>query len=112
MQTVSDPLLAWTSNAHHEHLYWRHVRNWKGSVQLERLDAEGLDLYGRLCGATLAKAHARSGDREALATFMKDGKPFDQAVAAYGVAYAAQSECDYRKFLAAVSTGQLHSAPA
>ena len=62
MQTVSDPLLGWTSHAHDEHLYWRHFRDWKGSVQLEHLDAEGLDLYGKRCAATLAKAHARSGD--------------------------------------------------
>lgn len=49
--------------AHREHIYWRHFRDWKGAVQLERLDAHGLDLYGRLCAITLAKAHARSGDR-------------------------------------------------
>lgn len=105
MQTVSDPLLGWTTNAHHEHLYWRHFRDWKGSVQLERLDAEGLDLYGRLCAATLAKAHARSGDRNALAAFMAEGKRFDQAITAYGLAYAAQSLSDHQRFLAALSGG-------
>ena len=112
MQTVSDPLLGWTSNAHHEHLYWRHFRDWKGAVELEHLDAEALDLYGQLCAATLAKAHARSGDRGALATFMAEGKRFDQAIAAYGLAYAAQSECDYRQFLVAVATGRMKSASA
>lgn len=103
MQTVSDPLLGWTSNAHHEHLYWRHFRDWKGSVQLEQLDADGLDHYAKLCAATLAKAHARSGDRTALAAFMAEGKRFDAAITAYGLAYAAQSERDYQRFLASRS---------
>lgn len=100
MQTVSDPLLGWTSNAHHEHLYWRHFRDWKGSVQLEQLNARGLDHYGKLCAATLAKAHARSGDRTALAGFMAEGKRFDAAISAYGMAYAARAQDDYRRFLA------------
>jgi len=83
MQTVSDPLPGWTTNAHYEHLDWRHFRDWKGSVQLEQLDAGGFDRYGKLCAATLAKAHARSGDRIALAACMAQGKHFDQAMAAY-----------------------------
>jgi hypothetical protein len=101
MQTMSDPLLGWTRNAHHEHLYWRHFRDWKGSVLLESLDSGGLDLYGKLCGATLAKAHARSGDRMALAAYMATGRRFDEGIAAYGLAYAAQSQRDYQRFLAA-----------
>lgn len=112
MQTVSDPLLGWTTNAHHEHLYWRHFRDWKGSVQLEQLDDEGLDRYGRLCAVTLAKAHARSGDRTALAAFMAEGKRFDQAIAASGMAYAEQSKRDFQRFLSALETGRLASAPA
>jgi len=110
MQTVSDPLLGWTSNAHHEHLYWRHFRDWKGSVRLEQLDAAGLDHYGKLCAATLAKAHARSGDRGALSAFMAQSKRFDQAITAYAMAYAAQSECDYRRFLGAVTSGRISVA--
>ena len=109
MQTVSDPLLGWTTNAHHEHLYWRHFRDWKGSVQLEKLDASGLDRYGRLCAMTLAKAHARSGDRCALAAFMDQGKSFDQAIAAYSLAYADQSQRDYRRFLDAIGSGNLRA---
>ncbi len=107
MQTVSDPLLGWTTNAHREHLYWRHFRDWKGAVQLEKLDASGLDQYGRLCAATLAKAHARSGDRIALAAFMAGGKRFDQAMAAYGLSYAAQSQRDHQQFLEALASGRL-----
>ncbi len=110
MQTVSDPLLGWTTNAHHEHLYSRHFRDWKGSVQLERLDAGGLDGYGKLCAATLAKAHARSGDRIALAAFMAEGKPFDRAMATYGLAYADQSQRDHQRFLDALASGRLGPA--
>jgi len=110
MQTVSDPLLGWTTNAHNEHLYWRHFRDWKGSVQLEQLDAGGLDRYGKLCAATLAKAHARSGDRIALAAYMAQGKPFDQAMAAYGLAYAEQSQRNFQRFQNALATGCLVSA--
>jgi uncharacterized protein (DUF2252 family) len=111
MQTVSDPFLGWTTNAHHEHLYWRHFRDWKGAIQLEHLDGEGLNLYGKLCAATLAKAHARSGDRAALAQFMAGRKNFDRAISEYAVAYADQSAKDYATFLAAVASGRLRTSP-
>lgn len=107
MQTVSDPFLGWTTNAHHEHLYWRHFRDWKGAIQLEQLDEEGLNLYGKLCAATLAKAHARSGDRSALSQFMAGRKDFDRAISNYALAYADQSAKDYARFLTAVTSGQL-----
>lgn len=107
MQTVSDSLLGWTTNAHHEHLYWRHFRDWKGSVQLEQLNAVGLDLYGKLCATTLAKAHARSGDRGALAAYMAEGKSFDKAIAAYGLAYAEQSHSDYQQLITAIATRRM-----
>ena len=107
MQTVSDPFLGWTTNAHHEHLYWRHFRDWKGSVQLDQLDAEALDLYGRLCADTLAKAHARSGDRMAIARYLGEGRSFEEAMASYGLAYADQAEQDYRRLLQAIAAGRL-----
>ncbi|MFM9104562.1 MAG: DUF2252 family protein, partial [Cyanobium sp.] len=69
-------------------------------------------LYGELCAATLAKAHARSGDRNALAAFMAEGKRFDQAIATYGMAYAAQSRSDYQLFLAALASGRMTAEPA
>lgn len=110
MQTVSDSLLGWTTNAHQEHLYWRHFRDWKGSVQLEQLNAVGLDLYGKLCATTLAKAHARSGDRGALAAYMAEGKLFDKAIAAYGLAYAEQSHSDYQQLITAIATRRMTAA--
>ncbi|NDC15662.1 MAG: DUF2252 domain-containing protein [Synechococcaceae bacterium WB9_2_170] len=87
--------------------YWRHFRDWKGSVQLEQLNAVGLDLYGKLCATTLAKAHARSGDRGALAAYMAEGKSFDKAIAAYGLAYAEQSHSDYQQLITAIATRRM-----
>ncbi len=85
MQTVSDPFLGWTTKAHQEHLYWRHFRDWKGSLQLEQLNAEGLDHDGKLCAASLAKAHARCG--------------------ADGEAYADQCRRDHQRLLDVLAIG-------
>jgi len=110
LQTASDPFLGWV-DGHQPGLqyYWRQLRNWKGSVDLGALDAKGLELYGELCGGVLAKAHARSGDRHAIATHLGDGKPFDQAMEAYALAYADQSESDYRQFMQAIKEGRLEA---
>ena len=110
MQTVSDLYLGWTTNAHGEQLYWRHFRDWKGSVELEALDAEGLRTYGKLCAAVLAKAHARSGDRVAIATYLGESRSFDAAMTAFATAYADQSDADYRQLLQAISTGRLSTS--
>ncbi|MCS5704865.1 DUF2252 domain-containing protein [Synechococcus sp. FGCU-3] len=103
MQTVSDPFLGWTTNAHGEHLYWRHFRDWKGSVELAALDAKGLESYGELCSLALSKAHARSGDRVAIAAFIGDGACFDKAMVAYGLAYQQQGLCDFEPLHPALS---------
>ena len=63
---MNNPLIGWISNAHCEHFYWCHCRDWKGSEQLERIDAGSLVSYIRLCATTLAKDHPRSGDRSVL----------------------------------------------
>lgn len=108
MQTVSDPFLGWTSGLQRDRrYYWRLLRNWKGSVDLTSLDAKGLELYGELCGRALAKAHARSGDRQAIAAWLAAGKVFDQALEAFGLHYADQAESDYRLFMQAIKDGRL-----
>ena len=110
LQTASDPFLGWLDG--HQagrQYYWRQLRNWKGSVDLSALDAKGLELYGELCGRVLAKAHARSGDRIAIATVLGEGKPFDQAMEAYALAYADQSEADYAQFMQAIKEGRLEA---
>jgi uncharacterized protein (DUF2252 family) len=111
MQTVSDPFLGWTSGLQQDRrYYWRLLRNWKGSVNLASLDAKGLELYGEFCGRALAKAHARSGDRQAIAAWLDAGKVFDQALEAFGVHYADQSESDYRLFMQAIKEGRLEAS--
>jgi hypothetical protein len=86
------------------------LRNWKGSVDLTSLDAKGLELYGELCAKALAKAHARSGDRLAIASWLEAGKVFDQALEAFGVHYADQAESDYRLFMQAIKQGELEAS--
>ena len=111
MQTVSDPFLGWTSSLQRDRCYyWRLLRNWKGSVDLASLDAKGLELYGELCGRALAKAHARSGDRHAIAAWLAAGKVFDQALEAFGLHYADQAESDYRLFMQAIKDGRLEAS--
>ena len=79
-------------------------------MNLASLDAKGLELYGEFCGRALAKAHARSGDRQAIAAWLDAGKVFDQALEAFGVHYADQSESDYRLFMQAIKEGRLEAS--
>ncbi|MBM5802917.1 MAG: DUF2252 domain-containing protein [Cyanobacteria bacterium K_DeepCast_35m_m2_155] len=109
MQTASDPFLGWSTGANGRQHYWRQLRNWKGAVELGALDAKGLELYGELCGKVLAKAHARSGDARAIAHVAGEGKVFDRAMENYALAYADQSERDYRIFLQAIQEGRLQT---
>jgi hypothetical protein len=67
----------------------------------------GATLYSRICGATLARAHARWGDRIAIASYVGKGDPFDQAIADFSAVYADQNERDYAAFAAAVDSGRL-----
>jgi hypothetical protein len=111
MQTVSDPFLGWTDGQQaNRKYYWRQLRNWKASVDLTCLDAKGLELYGESCARVLAKAHARSGDRLAIAAWLAGGKAFDQALEAFALAYADQAERDYRLFMQAIKEGRLESS--
>jgi hypothetical protein len=111
LQTASDPFLGW-GDGHQagRQYYWRQLHNWKGSVDLGALDARGLELYGELCGRVLAKAHARSGDRIAIAGFLDAGKAFDQAMERYAVAYADQAEQDYTLFLNTIKEGRIEAS--
>ena len=75
--------------------YVRQLRDWKFSVPIEQMRPEGMDVYAQLCGWTLARAHARSGDRIALAAYLGGSDAFDQAIADFAEAYADQNERDY-----------------
>jgi uncharacterized protein (DUF2252 family) len=106
LQTASDIFLGW-SNLAGESYYVRQLRDWKASVDVDSLDAVGLGLYGRLCGATLAKGHARSGDRIAIATYIGDVGAFDDAMRSFARAYAEQNASDYAGLKAAADAGTI-----
>jgi hypothetical protein len=87
--------------------YARQLKDWKGSVELEELQPEELAAYGQTCGWALARGHARSGDRIAIAAYLGGGTPFDQAMAAFAEAYADQNERDYDALAEAVRSGRV-----
>jgi uncharacterized protein (DUF2252 family) len=87
--------------------YVRQLHDWKGGADVERLRVTGTTLYARLCGATLARAHARPGDRIAIASYLGKGDAFDQAIADFSAAYAEQNERDFDAFVSAVKSGRL-----
>ena len=112
MQTAHDTFLGWTHFAEGGHdYYWRQLRDWKGSLDVEDLDAEILDNYARACGWTLARAHARAGDPVAIAGYLGSSHKFDQAVTEFAERYADQNEEDYQRFLDRVESGRLDVAP-
>jgi uncharacterized protein (DUF2252 family) len=112
MQATSDILLGWLHVAsgldgRARDFYVRQLRDWKGSAEVEELVPTGMAMYGRLCGWTLARAHARSGDRIAIASYLGSGKRFDRAILAFSAAYAEQNARDYRELTDAVKAGKL-----
>ena len=110
MQTASDPFLGWTSTRAGSHYYWRQFRDWKLSVDVSLLDAEGLTDYGRLCGWTLAKAHARSGDRAAICAAMGSSKTFAASVLEQAVGHADQAQLDYQALLTRIASGEISTS--
>jgi uncharacterized protein (DUF2252 family) len=109
LQSACDRLLHWSSTPAGDSVYIRQLRDWKGAVELESLDPEGLVAYGRICAAALAKAHARSGDRLALASYIGEGRSFETAMLSYALAYADQAIADYQALLQAIASGRLDS---
>jgi uncharacterized protein (DUF2252 family) len=87
--------------------YVRQLHDWKGGFDAESLLVQGATLYARLCGATLARAHARWGDRIAIASYLGGGGAFERSIASFSVAYADQNERDYEAFVRAVESGRL-----
>lgn len=107
-QAQSDIMLGWTQGGPLEkHYYLRQLRDWKGSVEIEESTPEQLEFYAKLCGMTLARAHARSGDPIAIATYLGKGDSFDRAVTEFGERYAEQNQLDYEQFQAAIRDGRL-----
>jgi len=110
MQAASDIFLGWTTGVDAErHYYWRQLRDMKGSVEVESMVPAGLAFYARTCGWTLARAHARSGDPVAIATYLGDDDGFDRAMTDFAARYADQNEQDFQQFTDLVRTGEIEA---
>ena len=111
MQATSDIFLGWQRvkgvDGTVRDFYVRQLRDGKGSAVVEKMNAIGLTLYARLCGVTLARAHARSGDRIAIASYLGRRDTFDRAVAEFSEAYADQTELDHAALQAAADSGRV-----
>ncbi len=104
VQAASDIFLGWErfSWAGEERdYYFRQLRDWKGSVEVNGMTPAGMDVWGRMCGWTLARAHARSGDRIAIGAYLGKSEAFDDAVTEFAASYADTNEWDYRALQAA-----------
>ena len=110
MQAASDAFLGWT-RADGFDTYVRQLRDMKGTVQLDGARGRGLALYGRLCGAALARAHARAGQPALLAGYLGSSTAFDDAVAEFAVSYADQNDRDYESFLDGIHSGRVPAEP-
>jgi uncharacterized protein (DUF2252 family) len=110
MQAASDIYLGWTKGLDvNRHYYWRQLRDMKGSVLVELMTPLGLTFYARICGWTLARAHARSGDPVAIAAYLGASEAFDKSITDFSERYADQNERDYQEFVAAVRSGRLEA---
>ena len=114
MQASSDIFLGWlhipeSVFGQERDYYVRQLRDWKGSIAVETMDPRALSVYGQLCSATLAHAHARSGDRIAIASYLGRSAVFDRAVLTFSEAYAEQNERDFAALEIAAATGRLHA---
>jgi len=112
MQASSDIFLGWVHvesglDDESRDFYVRQLKDWKGSAEIERMEPEAMDVYGRLCGWTLARAHARSGDRIAIASYLGSGSSFDKAIVEFSHAYAEQNKRDYKALVKAVDSGRV-----
>jgi uncharacterized protein (DUF2252 family) len=111
MQVASDPLLGWyrlhAFDGKFHDFYVRQLWDGKASIDVGKLSPAGLSAYGEACGWTLARGHARSGDRIAIAAYLGDGDAFDRAVAAFAVAYAEVNRTDHERLVAAIDKGRV-----
>ncbi len=108
MQAASDIFLGWTKgHLADRYLYWRQLRDMKMSALVETMVPAALTFYAEICGRTLARAHARSGDPVALAAYMGKKDRFDQSITEFSDRYADQNERDYQAFAKAIRSGRL-----
>ncbi|MSW83161.1 MAG: DUF2252 domain-containing protein [Actinobacteria bacterium] len=110
MQAASDPFLGWVQGRGEaaRHFYLRQLRDMKGSFDVSVMIPEGFEGYARICGGTLARAHARSGHPAQIAGYLGDDDTFDRALARFARAYADQTEDDHRALSDAAAVGRIH----
>lgn len=113
MQAASDIFLGWVTSdgpdGKSRDFYVRQLWDGKGSAEVEKMTPKGMTLYAKLCGWTLAHAHARSGDRIAIAAYLGKNDSFDRAICEFSEAYAEQNDRDYKRFASAVEDGLLEA---
>jgi uncharacterized protein (DUF2252 family) len=112
MQASSDIFLGWLRvdaglDGQARDFYIRQLKDWKGSAEIEEMAPKGMAAYGRACGWTLARAHARSGDRVAIAAYLGRGPRFERAIVQFSQAYAEQNQRDYKALSEAVASGRV-----
>jgi hypothetical protein len=112
-QAASDVLLGWIRaegvDGIERDFYVRQLWDWKQSAEIETMDAMALEFYGELCGWTLARAHARSGDPVEIGAYLGGGDNFDHAIAEFTSAYADQNERDHQALLDAIAAGRIQA---
>jgi len=115
MQAASDIFLGWQRirglDGQVRDYYVRQLHDWKGSTDVEELGVGGATTYARICGATLARAHARWGDRIAISSYLGRSDSYDRAMAAFASAYADQNQRDYDRFVEAIGMGRIEAVP-
>ncbi|MFJ7905983.1 DUF2252 domain-containing protein [Kitasatospora sp. NPDC096204] len=111
MQAASDIFLGWTTGPAGRHYYGRQLRDMKGSTDIADLTPSGLCAYADLCGRTLARAHARTGDRLAIAGYLGSADTFAEAVADFALRYADRTVADHGELVAAIAAGRVTATP-
>ena len=113
MQAASDIFLGWLRttgiDGKRRDFYIRQLWDWKASADIDVMLPSGMEMYAQLCGWTLARAHARSGDAIAIAAYLGRGDAFDRALWEFAERYADQNEKDHRALLAAIESGRLEA---
>jgi uncharacterized protein (DUF2252 family) len=110
MQAASDIFLGWTKGVEQDvYYYWRQLRDMKGSALVDAFDPDTMNYYAGVCGWTLARAHARSGDPMAIASYLGNSDRFDRSMTVFADRYADRNERDHEAFVAAIRTGGLEA---
>ncbi|MFD4433712.1 DUF2252 family protein, partial [Nocardia sp. NPDC058497] len=110
MQSASDIFLGWATGPAGRFFYLRQLRDMKGSAAIDNMTHGELARYSELCGSVLARAHARSGDRVAIAAYLGKSDGFDRAMGEFGLAYGDQTLTDRLSLLAGIDSGRITAA--